>query len=92
MKSLTSTPMPNRQLVSEGLKQIYRRAREEVALEPRYRNLPHAYVKRHLREVTEKHMWIVDMDITDGEGNPLSELDAAKERYRFAMDYYMGVQ
>jgi hypothetical protein len=84
--------MQNPQPVSEWFKQIYKRAREEVALEPRYRNLPHAYIKRQLREITEEHMWIVDIEMRDAEGNPISELDSAKERYRLAMDYYLGVQ
>ena len=84
--------MPNRQPVSEGLKQIHKRAREEVALEPRYRNLPHAYISGKLREITEERMWIVDVEMTDEEGNPISELDSAKERYRLAMDYHLGVQ
>ena len=84
--------MTKLQTVSEGLKQIYRRAREEVALEPRYRNLPHAYVKRQLREVTEQHMWIVDTEMFGADGNPLGELESAKERYRLAMDYHLGVQ
>ena len=63
-----------------------------MALEPRYRNLPHAYVHRKLREVTEKRMWIVNTEMQDAEGNPLSELETAKERYRLAMDYHLGVQ
>ena len=85
-------PMPKPQPISEGVRQIYKRAREEVALEPRYRNLPHAYVHRKLREVTEKHMWIVDTEMLDAEGNPLGELESAKERYRLAMDYLRGFQ
>ncbi len=84
--------MPKPSPVSEGIKQIHKRAREEVALEPRYRNLPHAYVKRQLRAVTEQHMWIVNTEMQDADGNPLGELESAKERYRLAMDYLMGVQ
>ena len=80
------------QPVSEGIKQIYKRAREAVALEPRYHDLPRAYVQRKLLDITEQHMWIVEMDMLDEDGNRLGEFESAKERYRLAMDYHLGLQ